>query len=58
MLVTAHALLEAHPDPSEEQIREHLAGNLCQCTGCTNIVAGIEAAANRRRRARTDVSMP
>jgi carbon-monoxide dehydrogenase small subunit len=47
MLVTAHALLVDDPDPSEEQIRDHLAGNLCRCTGYTNVVAEIETADRR-----------
>jgi 2-furoyl-CoA dehydrogenase 2Fe-2S iron sulfur subunit len=40
--------LERVPDPSEEQVREMLSGNLCRCTGYTNIVrALLETAAQR-----------
>jgi aerobic carbon-monoxide dehydrogenase small subunit len=45
MLVAARVLLEAHPRPEEEEIREFLAGNLCRCTGYARIVAAIQAAA-------------
>ncbi len=38
MLISATALLEQTPDPTEQQIREYLAGNLCRCTGYTPIV--------------------
>ena len=43
-LLTAEALLRAHPDPSEREVREALAGNLCRCTGYAPI---IEAVLNR-----------
>jgi carbon-monoxide dehydrogenase small subunit len=42
MLMTAHALLRENPSPSELEIREALAGNLCRCTGYQNIVKAIE----------------
>lgn len=45
MLVAARALLVAHPDPSEDEIREFLAGNLCRCTGYASIVAAIRSVA-------------
>ena len=44
MVLAAVALLERHPQPSEEQIREGLAGNLCRCTGYTRIFAAVVAA--------------
>src|SRR4029078_11535652 len=40
MLVSATALLRANPDPTEEEIRIGLSGNLCRCTGYRGIVAG------------------
>ncbi|PHS08732.1 MAG: ferredoxin [Blastopirellula sp.] len=46
-LVTAKALLEKNPDPSEEQIRFELAGNLCRCTGYDKIVRAVQAAAQQ-----------
>jgi len=45
MLVTAHALLEANPQPDDAAIRNALSGNLCRCTGYTSIVAAVKAAA-------------
>ena len=50
MLVAASALLEAHPAPSEAEIREFLAGNLCRCTGYAKIVAAIMDAAHATAR--------
>lgn len=50
MLIAARALLEKKPDPSEEEVRYWLAGNLCRCTGYTKIVeAVLDAAAELRR---------
>lgn len=43
-LMSAVALLEENPDPSNEEIREELSGNLCRCTGYQSIVAGVETA--------------
>jgi len=45
MLMTARALLDAHPDPDEATIREAISGNLCRCTGYENIVRAIRWAA-------------
>jgi aerobic carbon-monoxide dehydrogenase small subunit len=45
-LITAEALLRTHPDPSETEIREAIAGNLCRCTGYEGIVAAIRAVAS------------
>lgn len=44
-LLTAQALLEQNPDPSEEEIREYISGNLCRCTGYVGIVNAIRRAA-------------
>jgi aerobic-type carbon monoxide dehydrogenase small subunit (CoxS/CutS family) len=44
-LMSAEALLRRRPDPSEQEIREELAGNLCRCTGYEGIVAAVRAAA-------------
>jgi carbon-monoxide dehydrogenase small subunit len=41
MLISTHALLTVNPDPSEEDVRIGLSGNLCRCTGYTNIVAAV-----------------
>src|SRR6185436_14291248 len=45
MLPTSYALLKRNPDPSEADIREGLAGNLCRCTGYQNIVKAVQQAA-------------
>jgi carbon-monoxide dehydrogenase small subunit len=44
-LVTAKALLDRNPDPSEHDIRFNLANNLCRCTGYDKIVKAVQAAA-------------
>lgn len=49
MLVAATALLQGSADPSDEEIREELAGNLCRCTGYVRIVAAVRQAAQARR---------
>jgi carbon-monoxide dehydrogenase small subunit len=48
MIMAAADLLERNPDPSEEEVREALAGNLCRCTGYHNIVTAVRAAARAR----------
>ena len=45
ILISALFLLEQNPDPTEEQVRAELAGNLCRCTGYAPIVDSILAAA-------------
>ncbi len=45
MILSGVDLLERHPDPSEEQIRRGLDGNLCRCTGYEHIVNAVQAAA-------------
>ena len=45
MIFAAHELLRGNPNPSPEQIREGLEGNLCRCTGYQNIVRAVQAAA-------------
>jgi aerobic-type carbon monoxide dehydrogenase small subunit (CoxS/CutS family) len=45
MLISATALLKANPDPTEEEIRAGLSGNLCRCTGYVGIVAAVQSAA-------------
>jgi carbon-monoxide dehydrogenase small subunit len=44
-VMAAVSLLREHPDPSEDEIREGLEGNLCRCTGYHNIVEAVQAAA-------------
>lgn len=47
ILLTAEALLKENPDPSEEEIRDWISGNLCRCTGYQNIIAAIQDAAKK-----------
>jgi len=46
-IVTAKALLDRKPHPTEQEIRFHLAGNLCRCTGYDKIVRAVQAAAEQ-----------
>ena len=45
MIMSALDLLRRNPDPSEAEIRHHLSGNLCRCTGYHNIVQAVRVAA-------------
>jgi carbon-monoxide dehydrogenase small subunit len=45
MVMTSHALLQKNPNPSEDEIRKALAGNLCMCTGYVQIVDAVKEAA-------------
>ena len=45
MIMSAADLLKNNPNPSEQEIREYLEGNICRCTGYHNIVKSIQAAA-------------
>lgn len=45
MLISARALLDRNPHPTETEIRDALVGNLCRCTGYVRIVAAVEKAA-------------
>jgi carbon-monoxide dehydrogenase small subunit len=49
MLLTSYAMLKHTPEPSEADIREGLAGNLCRCTGYQNIVKAVQQAADAMR---------
>lgn len=46
MILTAKALLDENPSPSEEEIKLAMSGNLCRCTGYVRIVAAIRSVAN------------
>ncbi|OLT47815.1 (2Fe-2S)-binding protein [Saccharomonospora sp. CUA-673] len=48
LVVAAHDLLRREPDPSDEEIREALAGNLCRCTGYEKILDAVRTAASAR----------
>lgn len=47
ILISAEALLERNPHPTEEEIKEALVGNLCRCTGYVRIVKAVQAAAEK-----------
>ncbi|MFQ5549535.1 MAG: (2Fe-2S)-binding protein [Woeseia sp.] len=49
MMMTAYALLQDNTDPSEDEIRQAISGNLCRCTGYVNIVKSIQYAAEKLR---------
>ena len=49
MILSAEALLAANEDPTDEEIRDALVGNLCRCTGYVQIVDAVKAAAARLR---------
>jgi len=44
MIISARALLDENPSPTEEEIRRGISGNLCRCTGYTKIVSAIQKA--------------
>jgi len=49
MILTAKALLDAVPEPTEEEIRRALSGNICRCTGYAKIVDAVKAASAREK---------
>lgn len=51
MIMSAYALLQENPNPSDEQIRYALEGNLCRCTGYENIVKSVKYAAGQMQAA-------
>ena len=54
MMLVGKALLERNPEPSDDDVRWAISGNICRCTGYMNIVAAIQAAA----KARADAAEP
>ena len=53
MMLVAVALLEENPDPTEEEVRWALSGNICRCTGYQNIVKAVQWAASEASAARS-----
>jgi len=51
MLIAARALLSSNPNPTEDEIRRAISGNLCRCTGYAKIVESVQFAAKSRARA-------
>ncbi len=58
MITRAWRLLQENPDPSEEEIRYWMAGNLCRCTGYQNIVKSVQYAAKKLRGEPVQTSHP
>jgi aerobic carbon-monoxide dehydrogenase small subunit len=56
MLMTARALLDENPDPTEHEIRTAISGGICRCTGYKNIVAAVRWAAEHETASRQGVS--
>lgn len=52
MIMAAKALLDENPDPTDEEIREALLGNLCRCTGYVQILEAVRLAADRLEESR------
>lgn len=50
MILSAKALLEQNPDPTEEEVKDAIAGNICRCTGYVKIVEAILAAAQEMKK--------
>lgn len=49
MVMAAVALVEGNPDPTDDEVRRGLEGNLCRCTGYVNIIAAVKAGAEMMR---------
>lgn len=47
MILSAKALLDTKPDPSDQEIKQAIRGNLCRCTGYTNIIRAIKTASEK-----------
>ncbi len=47
MIMTAHELLAHNAEPTDAEIRHHLGGNICRCTGYQNIVSAVQSAARK-----------
>ncbi|MGB2602321.1 MAG: (2Fe-2S)-binding protein [Candidatus Sulfotelmatobacter sp.] len=54
MLMSSYALLHNNPNPSEEEIRRGISGNLCRCTGYQNIVGAVQYAAGKMAKAASE----
>jgi aerobic carbon-monoxide dehydrogenase small subunit len=56
MMMTARALIDRNPDPSEGEIREAISGQICRCTGYATIVRSIQWAADKERLGSADTA--
>jgi len=57
-MMTATAFLERNPNPTDDEIRQAISGNLCRCTGYVNIVKSIQYAAEKMAQASTAAPEP
>jgi aerobic-type carbon monoxide dehydrogenase small subunit (CoxS/CutS family) len=57
IIMTVHAMLHDKPDPTDEEIRHELSGNICRCTGYQNIVEAVKLAAERLRASQSEMEM-
>ncbi len=55
IIMSVYAMLQEHPDPTEQEIRHELSGNLCRCTGYQNIVESVKLAAELLREQHLEV---
>ena len=58
MMMAAVGVLQRNPNPTDDEIREQLEGNLCRCTGYQNIVAAVRAAVDPMRGAQQSATQP
>ena len=56
IIMSVYAMLQEHPDPTEQEIRHELSGNLCRCTGYQNIVESVKLAAELLREQHVEVN--
>jgi aerobic carbon-monoxide dehydrogenase small subunit len=56
MMLTCRALLDHNPNPSDDEIREAISGNICRCTGYENIIKAVRWAADHPATAPEEVS--
>jgi aerobic-type carbon monoxide dehydrogenase small subunit (CoxS/CutS family) len=56
IIMSVYAMLQEHPDPTEQEIRHELSGNLCRCTGYQNIVESVKLAAELLREQHLEVN--
>jgi carbon-monoxide dehydrogenase small subunit len=57
IIMTVHSMLRDNPNPTEEEIRHELSGNICRCTGYQNIVEAVKLAAERMRAFQSESEM-
>ena len=58
MITRAYRLLQENPNPTDEEVRYWIAGNLCRCTGYQNIVKAVQYAARKLRGEQVETSHP